>query len=223
MPEINLFEEVHELSKRKIKDKNAKFTKDETRLIKKVYHSLTNKPWKGCSSCWQQLYLETSPETITNKINQMKNRSFHLLPGKVIMLHGIPTAYTESNLTDEAALLILQKSRAHIKFFASYPSDWEKQVANFVPGKAKPEVKEEVVLIGKAAKRKAAEEKLAAIEEVVTEEEKEEAAEEPIVDFTKMSKTELQGFASAKELAEGEWQNLSKKELVKYLEKKTAK
>ena len=143
----------------------------------------------------------------------MTTRKFHLLPGKIINLHGLGTAYTESNLTDEAAVQILRISRAHIKFFSAFPQDWEK-LAGQAPASKKKEAPVEVVNVGKAAKVAATEERAAATVAEVVEEKTEE------IDYEAMSKKELQGFASSKELPEKDWEKLSKTALITYLESK---
>ena len=66
----------------------------------------------------------------------------------------------------------------------------------------------------KAAKVAATEERAAATVAEVVEEKTEE------IDYEAMSKKELQGFASSKELPEKDWEKLSKTALITYLESK---
>lgn len=203
------YELVHDLTKKRISEKKTEFTLEEKRLIKKIYRDISGKSWKGCSSCWQTLYMETSPETITNKFTKMSQRKFHLQPGKQIALHGVPTVYTEDNLTDEAAIMILKKSRSHLRFFSQVPENVAELLGDApvqeTPAKAKGKKKTEEV-----------------VEETTETEDVNEAKEEETteVDFSTMTKTELQGFAASKELPEAEWKKLGRDKLQVYLESK---
>lgn len=68
-----------------------------------------------------------------NQINTIKMSRFKLKKGKVIMVHGLTTALTSANMTDEKAIELLKKHKGHIKNFESFPPDWEQIVFNNTP------------------------------------------------------------------------------------------
>lgn len=77
-------------------------------------------------------------------INKIKMNQFKLKKGKLITLHGMATAYTEHNMTDEKAILLLKISKGHIKSFEEYPSNWESLVFGAVKKTEAPVLKAEV-------------------------------------------------------------------------------
>ena len=83
-------------------------------------------------------------------INKIKMNQFKLKKGKLITLHGMATAYTEHNMTDEKAISLLKISKGHIKSFEEYPSNWESLVFGVVEKTKEPVLKSGMVAEVKA-------------------------------------------------------------------------
>ena len=79
---------------------------------------------KKCADCYLEAYIKLKKLYLTNLKNKTLMGQFSLQPGKNIKLHGFPTVYTNANITDEAAISILKKFPAALKFFQTYPSNW---------------------------------------------------------------------------------------------------
>ena len=133
------FEGANIIAKKVIQNGKDSITIEEKKLAQKVYRQITGKHFRGCGNCWGALYVETERLILETKTNNNKSKTmqqFKLKPGKLICLHGLEPI-GEKNMTDDLAKKILKISKSHIKSFASFPQDWEKQVDDYKPVIAK--------------------------------------------------------------------------------------
>jgi len=201
---------AHEIAKRVIREGVKTVTNEEDNFVKKVYRNLTGKSWKGCSNCWQKLYIETDIKLIETSINYKPIMSqFKLKPNKIIQLHGF-NPIGEKNMTDDIALKILKSSKSHIKNFSLFPANWEELVDGFVSAPVKnspsePKSTEEPIVVDVSSH----------VDKAI-EDGKEEVKEK----LENMSKKELIKFCEAYQYPEKEYEKLGKDKLVNYLLKK---
>ena len=100
------------------------------------YFQLTgDKICVGCSGKMRQKFNDLM-NTNQQKLKAMSEQKFIMEPGKLIdrsmASKGLSGQYTASNMTDEIALQLLKSHKGYIKFFKSFPKNWEE-----LAGKAK--------------------------------------------------------------------------------------
>jgi hypothetical protein len=124
---------LSDIDRKKIQPRkgNSNFTIEEKKFIKSNYEKIEKNHGKinfkgNCNSCYLDAYIMLIKFQNNNKINSMNK--FELKAGVVILLHGLGIGYSNHNLTDEIAIMILRRSRSQIKRFAKYPDNWEELV-----------------------------------------------------------------------------------------------
>lgn len=180
-----------------------------------LYREYTKKTIGNCASCFATIYQYFS----NLKTKPMNNGQFKLKKGKVLMSHGAHQIITESNLTDDKALLLLKESPGSIKFFETFPENWEELSKGFDPIKSAREEREAKKAADKGNAKKAAdkvdEKKNVATPNqpqgpVLAQSEKQKDLETKTVD-------ELCEIAKSNELPEAEYTTLDKEALINYL------
>jgi hypothetical protein len=188
-----------------------RLSESEKRDIEKAYNLLGHKFVKArCNDCYEKAYIYI--KNITNEnLFKMTNKTFKLITGKKIMMHGLSDVITSANLTDEKALMILKKNSNAIKLFETYPVNWKELADNYDANKArreKPEIAEK-----KTAPKK--------VEIKVEDKTPNDASAEKKKVFSKKDLKDLQLIATSLELNEDEWGDLKKADLIDYIIEKT--
>lgn len=99
------------------------FRNNTERLYHSIYHAKLS---KSCSNCWFDAFILIM-RTNLEKLKAMQEKQFDLRAGVVLVdPHGDPAkTVTQRNLTDELALYHLRVNPSCIKWFCTYPKNWE--------------------------------------------------------------------------------------------------
>lgn len=181
------------------------FTQEERNLYHNVYYKLTGTRKKTrCSTCLTEIYFEVKSLSKQKTIIMKSQSKFSLKPGVVIGFHGMAQDYTNANLTDRAALMILKRSRGSIKHFNSFPENWMEMVGQFDLTMKDEQL--ETLINGEVASSSILD----------------GSASKPDIDPIKealesQTKSELYEKAEQMGLPESEWKKKNKTQMVEYL------
>jgi len=106
---------------------SSKYTPEEARLIKKLYEINFKKPLNiSCSNCISDAYFELRNLKKKNKLIEHMKSEYKLKPGAIIIKakNGL-IVFNRFSVTDELAEIALSENPGLIKYFESYPNDWE--------------------------------------------------------------------------------------------------
>lgn len=82
---------------------------------------------KGCSDCYRDAYIEIKVKLKTMQAMPKKSE-FVLKAGAIITFFGEQQCYSNSNITDEAALRFLSLNPRNEKLFEKLPENWRSRI-----------------------------------------------------------------------------------------------
>lgn len=109
-------------------DKSVPLSLSDKSLISNYYERITGKIFNrtSCGQCYRDAFIEMY---IFYKKNGLKVMQKYIMKrGPVIHFKG--NVYTRVNITDDLSIEILRDAPARIKFFESFPEDWEEEINN---------------------------------------------------------------------------------------------
>lgn len=119
----NLLEEM------KARSLSGELSVSDKQFIEKYYERITFCTFtkRNCSRCYNDAFIEMYTTFKKHGLRPMPK--FRLKNGVVLQSAHFKEVVSNNNLTDENALLWLKDNPTRIYLFASYPEDWEQQIA----------------------------------------------------------------------------------------------
>lgn len=116
--------------------------KQKSAEFEQLYRTITGKRLTGCSNCRADAFIELMSMKPT-QIEAIMSRKFKLRNGVLLYdFNDSSNNATNKNLTDELALHHLRQDPKKIKFFETYPENWEEMIEQKEEGTETQEVEE---------------------------------------------------------------------------------
>lgn len=127
-----------QLEEMKARSLSGELSASDQKFIEQNFERITFRAFtkRGCSRCYHDAFVEMYTTFKKYGLRDMAN--FRLCNGVVLQSAQFLEVVTNTNITDEIALLWLKDNPTRINLFSVYPDDWESMIADDKPSKEKP-------------------------------------------------------------------------------------